>query len=362
MARRSFSLMLAWRYLNPRRAMLSTVAFISVMGVMFGVLVLVVVMSVYSGLEREIKGRLLGFIPHIRLEYAPLGGMRMPVEDWRETAEEVEQIDGVVEAGAFVQDALLIDINGFRPVGTFRGIDTSVAEEVAGIEAMLDLDHFPDSSADMGLDDRVVISSKIARSCAAGVGDKVRLLTLRNFEEVERVYRITEDPPVRERFVEELKQVRQLVDQAWKDEGISDPAIREIYGLLAGVYNAEIREAEQDLVLEALSFLEDEVEQPEEEEGMWKADVGAADAFLALLAKLDETDVKAMDAETLKSMREVVLPKEAEIIGVYAASQMAMTPDVFVPLHLAQELAGLGDGVQGVGVRLEDPYQAGPMA
>jgi len=42
-----------------------------------------------------------------------------------------------------------------------------------------------------------------------------------------------------------------------------------------------------------------------------------------------------------------VLPKEAEIIGIYSASQMAMTPDVFMPLHLAQDLAGLGDGVQG---------------
>ena len=41
MARRSFSLMLAWRYMNPRRALLSAVALISVMGVMFGVLVLV---------------------------------------------------------------------------------------------------------------------------------------------------------------------------------------------------------------------------------------------------------------------------------------------------------------------------------
>ena len=41
---------------------------------------------------------------------------------------------------------------------------------------------------------------------------------------------------------------------------------------------------------------------------------------------------------------------------------MALTPDVFVPLHLGQDLAGLDDRVQGVAVRLDDPYQAGLMA
>ena len=89
MARRSFSLMLAWRYLNPRRAMLSAVTLISVTGVLLGVLVLVVVMAVYAGLEREIKNRLLGFTPHVRLEYVPFGPWREPITEWRATASEV---------------------------------------------------------------------------------------------------------------------------------------------------------------------------------------------------------------------------------------------------------------------------------
>ena len=46
---------MAKRYLNPRRAMLSSFTLISLIGVMLGVLVLVVVMAVYAGLERDVK-------------------------------------------------------------------------------------------------------------------------------------------------------------------------------------------------------------------------------------------------------------------------------------------------------------------
>ena len=71
--KKSFSLMLAWRYLNPRRAWISSITMISVLGVLLGVLVLVVVMAVYAGLEREQKRRLLGFSPHILLQYSEGG-------------------------------------------------------------------------------------------------------------------------------------------------------------------------------------------------------------------------------------------------------------------------------------------------
>jgi lipoprotein-releasing system permease protein len=363
MAGRSFSWMLAWRYLNPRRAMLSAVALISTTGVAFGVFALVAVMSIYSGLEREVKSRILGFIPHIRLDYAPMEGMRMPVSDWRDTADAVEKMPGVVDAGAFVQDSLLIDIAGYRTAGTFRGVDTEDPDEVEGITKMLDLEEHPESSADMGLDDRVVISSKIARSFNARVGDKVRLLTLRNFEEVERVFKVTEGPPVREKYAEQLAAVKKIATEKWvvngeKSEFPSELA-GEIYGPLDQIYSEGVREPEQEIVEQLLLLLESS-----EEDGDRKVRVlgkEAKDEFLTILSELDETDVEKMDAETLKGIREVVLPKEAEIIGIYSASQMAMTPDVFMPLHLAQDLAGLGDGVQGVSVRLADPYKVGPV-
>ncbi|MBB5350130.1 lipoprotein-releasing system permease protein [Haloferula luteola] len=359
MARRSFSFMLAWRYLNPRRAMLSVVAMISVIGVMLGVLALVVVMSVYSGMEREVKNRFLGFIPHIRLEYAP-GGLYQGLADWRTMAKEVEQFDGVAEAGPVVQDSMMMDVEGRRLYGTFQGIDTESEAAVQGLKAMLDLDAYPESSADMGIDDRVVISSRIAGQFGIGVGDSINLLTMRNLEEVERVFGKTKEPPLREAYAQQLEEIRTRVDASWKvtAEGsqLSTDDWNAISEPLVEMLNSGPREAEEEVVYNALTLLD--AADNDEANRVQKLGADSPAQFLKILDELKTTDVEKMDAAALKNIEQFVLPKEAVVVGVYATSQMAMTPDVFMPLHLAQELAGLGDQVQGIGIRLNDPYQA----
>jgi lipoprotein-releasing system permease protein len=76
------------------------------------------------------------------------------------------------------------------------------------------------------------------------------------------------------------------------------------------------------------------------------------------IADLNATDEEKMDGATLKGFKTAVLPKEAIVTGIYQASQMTVTPDLFVPLHLAQNLAGLDQGVEGIALRLDDAYKA----
>ena len=64
---RSFSLLLALRYLKPKRTFVSVITLISVLGVSLGVAVLIVVISVMKGFELKIKELMLGFEPHIVL-------------------------------------------------------------------------------------------------------------------------------------------------------------------------------------------------------------------------------------------------------------------------------------------------------
>ena len=339
-------------------------------GVMLGVLVLVVVMSVYSGLEREVKGRLLGFIPHVRLDYAPMGMMSEDVIEWRGIIAEVEALDGVEKADPFVQDSALIDIHGLRAPGMFRGIDTRDETSVAGIEAMLAYDEHPESTADMGLDDRVVISSRVARSFQARVGDTIRLLTLRNYEEVEAAFERTKRPPVREEFAENLQSIRDLVASDWRVGGDDSQLSAESFDLIAGylweIHDAGVRVVEEDIILEAMNYLAKAEKTQGESEGesveIYRHEKSGPEQFMQILDQLKTTNVAEMDAEVLKGVEEIVLPKEAVIVGVYQSSQMAMTPDVFMPLHLAQDLTGLDGSVQAVSVRLDDPYQAGVMA
>lgn len=365
MARRSFSLMLAWRYLNPRRAMLSAVTIISVLGVLLGVWILVVVMSVYNGMEEQVKKRLLGFTPHVKLEYAPFGGFREPIGEWRQIADSVAEKPGVESATAFVQDYVWLDSEGLGRPAVFRAIDTGNPGQVASITGMLALEDHPGSTADMGLDNRVVISSIIATQLGLTAGDTLNLYSMRNFEEAKRTADKTNRPPARELLRAPLDEARKRLGKEWekRDAGFFLPA-EEFHQLYEVVYDAfrensdDIRDPEAEILGR---FFEPMDDAPETEGGFLLAD-DAKETMLGALDELEKTDVKEMDHDILDGMRELVLPKEALIAGVYQASQMMVMPDIFTPLPLAQELAGLKGAVQGIAVRLENPDRAGPVA
>ncbi len=62
--RRHLSLMLALRYLNPLRNAFSIITLICLLGVSLGVMVLIVVLSVMEGLQRDMADKVLTFTPH----------------------------------------------------------------------------------------------------------------------------------------------------------------------------------------------------------------------------------------------------------------------------------------------------------
>jgi lipoprotein-releasing system permease protein len=359
--------MLAKRYLNPRRAVLSSFTLISLLGVLLGVLVLVVVMAVYAGLEREVKGRLLGFTPHILVRSMPAPAVEEGAEQepaWQLLARQVSDVKGVVAATAYVSDNVILDVGSWQRPVAFRGIDTSDDAQVQGISEMLDSKNFPQSSADLGLDDRAVVSSIVADQFGLNIGDKMRLYSTRNFEGVMDAYKVTERPVVREAFPDVWDQVSAVLKGKWKQVGssyqIPVDAFQNTYDGLIGVYRENIREPERELLYELLNAMEAGEREPEEVVYHFKeSDKAAIDSSFDGLSK---TDTAELDGQILKGIKSLVLPKEVEVIGIYSASQMAMTPDIFVPLPLAQDLAGLGDQVQGVALRLDDPYQAEEIA
>ena len=367
--KRSFSFMLAKRYLNPRRAVLSSFTLISLIGVMLGVLVLVVVMAVYAGLERDVKGRLLVFTPHILVRSQLPSAMNPDDEGsgdtgWQVIAKKAAKVKGVSAATAFVADNVILDVGSWQKPVAFRGIDTSDATQIEGIEKMLDIEEYPDSSADLGMDDRAVVSSIIAEQFQLQVGDTMRLYSTRNFESVMQAYRVTEQPVVREAYSDEWAVVTKVLKQDLKQvvDGfeVSAENLIEAYKQLEKIHDEPIREPEHEMIYDLLKAMEKKVHTENDKVFSFSSDnksklIGAYDA-------LSKTDAAEMDGEILKSIKSLVLPKEVQVVGIYAASQMAVTPDLFVPLPLAQDLAGLNGEVQGIALRLDDPYQAEEVA
>jgi lipoprotein-releasing system permease protein len=67
MSRLPFELLLALRYLRPKRTFVSVITLISVLGVTLGVAVLIIVISVMSGFDHQLREKILGFSPHLKI-------------------------------------------------------------------------------------------------------------------------------------------------------------------------------------------------------------------------------------------------------------------------------------------------------
>ncbi len=344
--------------------MLSSFSIISLLGVMLGVLVLVVVMAIYAGLERNVKSRLLGFTPHVSANFHDPESIDGRMTNWQEAASKLKTLPQVEAATAFVSDNVIIDYQTWQRPVMFRGIDTSDPAQVEGIGKMLDLQAHPTSTADLGIDDRVVISSILAEQLQIGVGDEIRLLSTRNIEGVMRAYKSTENPLIRDAFKDSWTRISSSLTSAWKPDGegftLTFEIYREIYKLIDGILVEDIRTPERAL-LESVLIAMDTSEKVDDSE-IFRFTNEAKVAIKKAIADLNATDMESMDAETLKNLKSIVLPKEAKVVGVYQASQMAVTPDIFTPLPLAQDLAGLGDSVQGIALRLDNPYNAETFA
>src|SRR3954451_21977595 len=73
-----FELFLALRYLRPKRTFVSIITIISILGVMLGVAVLMIVIAVMSGFDREWRERILSFNAHLKITHR--SGL---MADWR---------------------------------------------------------------------------------------------------------------------------------------------------------------------------------------------------------------------------------------------------------------------------------------
>ncbi len=80
-----FSLFLALRYLKPKRTFLSTITLISVLGVMLGVTVLILVISVMTGFDRELRQKVIDFDAHILVSTEDV------LRDWRTLKAKIAQ-------------------------------------------------------------------------------------------------------------------------------------------------------------------------------------------------------------------------------------------------------------------------------
>lgn len=118
---------LARRYLASRRGtqFLSLFTLISVGGVFVGVMALVLVTAVMTGLQREIREQILGTHSHV---WVLVQGGTMRMESHEEPLRRIRQIPQVVAAAPFVHAEVgLVNAAGHSEAAALRGIDPEAA-------------------------------------------------------------------------------------------------------------------------------------------------------------------------------------------------------------------------------------------
>jgi lipoprotein-releasing system permease protein len=179
MSRLPFELQLALRYLRPKRTFVSVITLISIIGVMLGVAVLIIVISVMTGFDKELRNKILGFEPHLKVTAY---SSRAKLKEHRPIAEAVRQNKNVVSVAPFIQEQIILgtqasDADDREYTGQMlRGVDP---KNTAGIEIV------PKSMVEGEFNlrgKRVVIGVTTARNMGIRVGDRVLLVSTRELE------------------------------------------------------------------------------------------------------------------------------------------------------------------------------------
>jgi len=158
------------RYLRSthRRGFVSFVAVISTVGLMLGVAVLIVVLSVMNGFERELRSRILSVTAH-----ATLMGLETSLPDWRSARERALQSPGVRHAVPYVEAQGML-ARGSRVLGSaVRGVDPVLEREATGLAGQIEGASILDLQQGSW---RVILGATLARELGVTRGDDVVLI------------------------------------------------------------------------------------------------------------------------------------------------------------------------------------------
>ncbi len=177
MSRLPFELLLALRYLRPKRTFVSVITLISVIGVMLGVAVLIIVISVMSGFDKQLREKLLGFNAHLKIF-----ATGQVMADHEAVAVRVAANPAVKAVAPFIVGQVLVethpafgDPQQIAPV--VRGIDPELESKVSILPQNITQGEYDLTTTG------VLVGSEFARKLGLRVGDRLEIYSLQTVKE-----------------------------------------------------------------------------------------------------------------------------------------------------------------------------------
>ena len=162
-----FELFVALRYLLTRRTSL-----FSAIGVAVGVMALVIALALMTGLQGEMRDRILGATAHIYVWVT--GG----IGDYPSEVQKLRQVEGVVGAGPVILDKAIIVTDRAQHFINLKGVDPSLEQSVTDIKRAMVSGRLEALS---GRTEEqlpgILLGRQLAQQLGANVGDRVSLIT-----------------------------------------------------------------------------------------------------------------------------------------------------------------------------------------
>jgi lipoprotein-releasing system permease protein len=169
-----FELQIAVRYLLGRRrqAFISIISIVSTLGVTVGVLALIVAMAMMTGLQSELRDRILGSTAHAFV-FKTTG-----IQDYRAEIETLRKIPRVVGAAPALMGRAMATSASADAFIQFKGVDPALEPTVIEIGKSMVAGALEDvTPRNEGDYDGIVLGQDLAKQLGVNVGDRINLVT-----------------------------------------------------------------------------------------------------------------------------------------------------------------------------------------
>lgn len=164
-----FELFVGLRYLKAKRkqTFISVITFISMGGIAVGVAALLIVISVMSGFQEDIRQKILGMTAHIQLFPFERGLRQGPA-----VADAVERVPGVVAASPFIVNQVMLSTPASVTGAVVYGIDPSRAGRVTNLGQIM-----REGSLDAVKEGDIILGAELAQTLGVVLGSQVTVVS-----------------------------------------------------------------------------------------------------------------------------------------------------------------------------------------